>query len=73
MVLPANPPKSQYEKRGLLFAEKWAKKDNSEIIVVYDLGLDRKYKQLYPIFCVDFCSFHIYMCLCHNQNTFEMM
>ena len=64
MVLPTNPPKSQYEKRGLLFAEKWAKKDNSEIIVVYDLGLDRKYKQLYPIFCVDFCSFHaIYVSL----------
>ena len=58
MVKLANPTKSQYEKRGLLFEEKWKKKDNSEIIVVYDLGLDRKYKQLYPIFCVECCSFH---------------
>ena len=73
MVLPANPPKSQYEKRGLLFAEKWAKKDNSEIIVVYDLGLVGNINNFIQYFVLIFVPFIHYMCLCHNQNTFEMM
>ena len=73
MVLPANPPKSQYEKRGLLFAEKWAKKTILKSLLCMTWGWIGNINNFIQYFVLIFVPFIQYMCLCHNQNTFEMM
>ena len=73
MVLPANPPKSQYEKRGLLFAEKWAKKTILKSLLCMTWGWIGNINNFIQYFVLIFVPFIHYMCLCHNQNTFEMM
>ena len=73
MVLPANPPKSQYEKRGLLFAEKWAKKTILKSLLCMTWGWIGNINNFIQYFVLIFVPFIHYMCLCHNQNTLEMM
>ena len=73
MVLPANPPKSQYEKTGLLFAEKWAKKTILKSLLWMTWGWIGNINNFIQYFVLIFVPFIHYMCPCHNQNTFEAM